>query len=207
MRVKEKILELLMEGTGIREISKRLNCTISTVSYHARKHGFSNNPTPPKYNWEEIVKYYEEGHGCRECMKRFNFSSNAWQYAIDNGIINVRNYLERWKQGLESGSTSNGEISKVVRKYILEKFKNMCSKCGWKEVNLTTQKIPVQIEHIDGNYSNNKEENLTVLCPNCHSLTSTFGNLNRGKGRKYRYKRTAGIEPALLDWQSSPQPI
>jgi hypothetical protein len=33
---------------------------------------------------------------------------------------------------------------------------------------------------------NNKEENLILLCPNCHSLTSTFGSLNIGNGRKYR---------------------
>lgn len=205
--MKTQIIYFLKSGLGIKEIARRLNCAQSTVSYHAKKFKLRNNPTPPKYNWEEIVKYYEEGHGCRECMKQFNFSSSAWQYAIDNGIIKVRNYLERWKQGLESGSTANGEISKVVRNYILDKFNNMCSKCEWKEINQITKKVPVQIEHIDGNYSNNKEENLTVLCPNCHSLTSTFGNLNKGKGRKYRYKRTAGIEPALLDWQSSSQPI
>jgi hypothetical protein len=27
---------------------------------------------------------------------------------------------------------------------------------------------------------------LEILCPNCHSLTPTYGGLNRGKGRKLR---------------------
>jgi len=44
----------------------------------------------------------------------------------------------------------------------------------------------LQIEHVDGNPYRHKEENLTLLCPNCHSLTATFGGLNKGHGRKYR---------------------
>ena len=34
----------------------------------------------------------------------------------------------------------------------------------------------------------NKEDNFEVLCPNCHSLTSTYKSLNKGKGRKDRKK-------------------
>ena len=42
------------------------------------------------------------------------------------------------------------------------------------------------MEHIDENYAN-KEENLILLCPSCHSLTPTYGARNKGKGRP-RYK-------------------
>ena len=43
-------------------------------------------------------------------------------------------------------------------------------------------------EHIDGNYMNNKEENLILLCPNCHSLTQTYKGANRNHGRQGRKK-------------------
>lgn len=33
---------------------------------------------------------------------------------------------------------------------------------------------------------NNKEENLLLLCPNCHSLTSTYKGANKGNGRPGR---------------------
>lgn len=46
----------------------------------------------------------------------------------------------------------------------------------------------MQIDHIDGDYKNCRPENLRILCPNCHSLTPTFGALNKGKGRKLRYE-------------------
>ena len=42
---------------------------------------------------------------------------------------------------------------------------------------------------VDGNYTNNKEENLTLLCPNCHSLTKTYKGANKGNGRHNRMKR------------------
>jgi hypothetical protein len=37
-------------------------------------------------------------------------------------------------------------------------------------------KITLQIDHIDGDWSNNLSENLRFLCPNCHSQTKTFGS-------------------------------
>ena len=56
------------------------------------------------------------------------------------------------------------------------------------EINKYTNKIPLEIEHIDGNYKNNNEENLILLCPNCHSLTSTYKGANLNNGRKSRSK-------------------
>lgn len=77
-----------------------------------------------------------------------------------------------------------------VRKYLMVKYGNKCSivDCGWSKINQTTGKIPLQVDHIDGDYKNNIEENLRLLCPNCHcpnchSLTPTFGFLNKGCGR------------------------
>lgn len=61
-----------------------------------------------------------------------------------------------------------------------------CSKCGWAERHKITGRVPIEVEHIDGDWRNNQLQNLTLLCPNCHSLTATFRALNRGRGRAYR---------------------
>ena len=89
--------------------------------------------------------------------------------------------IERWKKG---GTASKGSI----KKYLIEKYGEKCSKCGWSEKNEFTKSVPLDMEHIDGNPYNNKEENLTLLCPNCHSLTPTYKGANRGNGRKERAK-------------------
>lgn len=66
---------------------------------------------------------------------------------------------------------------------MFEKFNNKCQLCGWGIENPFTHKIPLQVHHIDGNCLNNKEDNLQLLCPNCHSLTATFGSLNKNSKR------------------------
>lgn len=54
-------------------------------------------------------------------------------------------------------------------------------------MNPYTHRIPLDVHHKDGDYSNNDEKNLDLLCPNCHSLTNTYKSLNP-HGRKMRKK-------------------
>lgn len=49
---------------------------------------------------------------------------------------------------------------------------NKCEECGidkWQN-----KIIECELDHIDGNRSNHSLSNLKILCPNCHSQTSTF---------------------------------
>lgn len=75
------------------------------------------------------------------------------------------------------------------KKYLILKHGEKCMACGWSERNLVSNKIPVELEHIDGNSNNNDLNNLKLLCPNCHSLTPTYKSLNKGNGRHKRMER------------------
>ena len=44
---------------------------------------------------------------------------------------------------------------------------------------------------------NNKEENLQLLCPNCHSLTENFGSSNKNSSRIYR-KQKGNLEERYI---------
>jgi 5-methylcytosine-specific restriction endonuclease McrA len=92
--------------------------------------------------------------------------------------------LSLWRQN--KLIIKSDDIPESIRKYMFLKHSSKCQKCGWSSVNSFTKKIPLQVHHIDGNHRNNLEENLELLCPNCHSLTETFGSRNRGKGRDAR---------------------
>lgn len=75
-----------------------------------------------------------------------------------------------------------------VKKRLINKRGYTCANCGistWMEKPLT-----LELEHIDGDAYNNKDENLCLLCPNCHSQTPTFRGKNRGKGRKSRQNKS-----------------
>lgn len=48
-----------------------------------------------------------------------------------------------------------------------------CEKCGWAQRS-PDGRLPLELEHINGNSTDNRIENLKILCPNCHSLTPTY---------------------------------
>lgn len=60
---------------------------------------------------------------------------------------------------------------RLIKGGILEE---KCSKCGLGN-SWQGEPITLQLDHIDGNHHNNSLENLRILCPNCHSQTTTWG--------------------------------
>jgi hypothetical protein len=78
----------------------------------------------------------------------------------------------------------------TIKRRLLQDRPHECNAC--KNVNFTKrdgvlmwndQKITLQLEHINGVNNDNRHENLILLCPNCHSQTSTFcgGNSKKHK--------------------------
>lgn len=187
--VKCKMLRIGLKTSEYKIIEKHkekkcLYCGNSITGYK----NFCNRSCSAKYN-NNLINQKREKKKCLYCGKEIKsrniFCDNECQAKYYKEI-----YLNKWKNG-ENVKTCVGkmeDVSKYIRDYIFEKYDNKCAICGWNEVNNYTGKIPLQIEHIDGNYSNNNEKNLTLLCPNCHSLTPTYGSRNKGNGRKYRQK-------------------
>jgi hypothetical protein len=98
------------------------------------------------------------------------------------------NYKRKEKYALIESDTNhdlNVELdarSTYYKQFLIEKRSPKCEECGWSKINPHTGKIPIELEHIDGNCLNNKINNLKLLCPSCHSLTATYKGSNKGKG-------------------------
>lgn len=73
---------------------------------------------------------------------------------------------------------------KALRDYLVHKYSHKCLICGYTEWN--GKLIPLELDHIDGDYKNDSLGNLRIICPNCHAQTDTYKAKNRGKGRPNR---------------------
>ncbi len=121
---------------------------------------------------------------CLNCERKtsragYIYCSNTCQMEYQ-----YQSYIKRWKAGKENGLQSIGIVSGHIKRYLRRKFENKCCLCGWAKINFKTNQIPLVAYHIDGNWRNNTDSNLRLLCPNCDSLTPTYAGLNRGNGRK-----------------------
>jgi hypothetical protein len=126
---------------------------------------------------------------CLNCGKELDYSAKKYCSSDCQAQYEYSSYIERWKNGEESGNVSRCGISNHIRRYLFEKYNSKCQRCGWGEVNSFTKLVPLQVHHIDGNCINNNEDNLQLLCPNCHSLTDTYGSLNANSSRAYRRQK------------------
>lgn len=80
---------------------------------------------------------------------------------------------------------SDFQSFKLKRRLFQEGLKfAKCELCGWAE-RAQDGRIPVELDHINGDRYDNRLKNLRILCPNCHSLQSTHRGMNqRRRNRK-----------------------
>ena len=64
---------------------------------------------------------------------------------------------------------------RLIKEGYFEKKCYNCEKTIWLDKN-----IPLELEHKNGDRTDNRIENLTLLCPNCHAFTPHY----RGKNKK-----------------------
>ena len=100
----------------------------------------------------------------------------------------------QWLEGGWDGSTSNGSLARPIRNHLLAQAGYACTECGWSKPNPVTGLPILTIDHVNGKASDNRPENLKVLCYNCHSLTPTFGALNMGNGTRYKTPGQLALE-------------
>lgn len=82
-----------------------------------------------------------------------------------NGKIPLNEILE--------GNHPQYQTFKLKNRLFQEGLKqNRCEECGVSEWN--GKFIACELDHVNGNRTDHRLENLKVLCPNCHSQTSTF---------------------------------
>ena len=149
------------------------------------------------YSYAEVLRKAgrKQGGGNQKILKKkieeyeidiSHFTGKKWQW---NPNISTKQSKEKYK--LEEVFIKNSPVTqKVLRGYIErhQVIEYKCQTCG-NDGTWQNGTISLEVDHIDGDNTNNEISNLRYLCPNCHALTETY----RGKNKALKNKCVESI--------------
>jgi hypothetical protein len=150
------------------------------MGYEKRHNKFCSRSCSASFHNKGVRRNGKEPSSCLNCGERLEKSKSkycshkcqhSWQWEMKK------------KEIRESGEGSHHS----VKKYLLELNGNKCEIC--KNTEWMEKKMPLVLDHVDGNSENNKLENFRLVCGNCDMQLPTYKNKNKGNGRHYRMKR------------------
>jgi hypothetical protein len=127
---------------------------------------------PAGGNYEQLRKYIKELG-----IDVAHFKGRAW----NKGLTGIG--IPRFTTAQVLTKDSYFQSYKVKQRLFKEGLKaQKCELCGWAK-RAASGHLPLEIDHINGDRTDNRLENLRILCPNCHSLTESY-RYRRGKSKK-----------------------
>lgn len=131
-----------------------------------------------EYSDEDVVKYSKEVNSIAQLLGKLNLKQAGGNFANMKRLLQKLNIKtdhwkgQAWNKGQQLKDWSKYSQPKNFRKHLLKERDFKCESCNRKTWN--KKQIPLEIHHIDGNRTNNKLDNLKVLCCNCHATTETW---------------------------------
>ncbi len=145
-----QLRQVVLVSYSIRDVIKKIGLVPAGGNYVQIRKAISDN---------KIDISHFTGQGWRK-NRKFNFVPR-----------------KRLEEILKQGSTF--QSFKLKRRLISIGLKEpKCEMCGWAECSVDGR-IPVELDHINGDRYDNRLENLRILCPNCHSLQFTHRGMNQ----------------------------
>lgn len=155
----EDVILLAKESFSISEVIRKLGLVVSTTTYRKVK---------------AIIK--------KISLDISHFHGYGW--SKNKNILNSEQVWRKYSK--EKIFSKNSPATRCRVKNLITKNKiydYKCKECGiseWYGVQLS-----LHLDHINGVRNDNRLENLRFLCPNCHSLTSTYAGKNSTKKNKF----------------------
>tara|TARA_R110000868_G_scaffold322391_9_gene583326 strand:+ start:4578 stop:5006 length:429 start_codon:yes stop_codon:yes gene_type:complete len=132
------------------------------------------------YTDADIIKHAIESKSVSQLLLKLKLRPVGGNY------INIKRHLQRldvdtkhwtgqgWSKDQRLKDWSKYTKAKNFKKHLVKIKGHSCEECKITEWN--KKQLTLELDHVDGNRTNNNLENLKLLCPNCHSQTRTWRN-------------------------------
>lgn len=180
--------KILLEAQKLKKIEVYLlnpnrckNCD-SVIPYDKKSTLFCNRSCSASYNNKQRISK-KITWNCLNCDKEYVTDKHKKGKFCNTKCQQDHEFNKRIENWQKTGIIGVG----TLKKYLAIKYGYKCSICGISEWN--NNHITLELEHKDGNSENNLEDNVCLICPNCHSQTETYKGKNKGNGRHLRMIR------------------
>lgn len=110
---------------------------------------------------------------CKGCKQTKTRNKNAQGIYCDSKCQAIYTWETITKPSIMRGERTRGPS---LRRFCEERDGPGCSSCG--VVEWLGEPMTMDVDHIDGDHTNNMPDNFRLLCPNCHRQTPTWGKKN-----------------------------
>ena len=119
-------------------------------------------------NYEQLKKYLHIHQ-----INISHFTGYVWNKGLRGRYMPIRSLASILVKG------SSFQSFKLKKRLFIENIKpQRCEDCGWAKMS-DDGRIPLELDHVNGDKYDNRIENLRILCPNCHSLRPTHRGRNK----------------------------
>ena len=141
-----------------------------------------------KYTLEQLKEAIETSTSIRQVLFKLNLVEQGGNYSTFHKAVKYYNLDTSHFTGQNMTGRKFPSRRKPIEEYLVNEstIKSNELKKYLLDDKIFEHKLPIplELEHINGVHSDNRLENLTLLCPNCHAQTDTY----RGKNIKKKIK-------------------
>lgn len=151
---------------------------------------------PRRWSYADLRRAARHARSYRDLLLRLGLKPAGGNYVHIRRIVRERRIkLPRyqgtgWSRGLRGIGKPRLSLATILRRgstyqsFKLKKRlwsaglkKQRCEMCGWAKKS-ADGRLPLELDHINGDRYDNRLRNLRILCPNCHSIQPTHRGLN-----------------------------
>ena len=139
------------------------------------------------YSYAEVLRKAgrQQGGGAQATLKKkvkewgidiSHFTGQRWQESPHQEKQEIKEKYSLDEVFIKDSPVTQKVLRGYVKRHNVIEYK--CQTCG-SDGNWQNGIISLELDHINGDNTDNRIENLRYLCPNCHALTETYRGRNK----------------------------